>query len=66
MPLKKSEGNMYAWVTHTHSHLAGKCPHECVYCYVSQMAKKFPNMRARYSGPIRLIEDELNVESRHI
>jgi hypothetical protein len=45
MPLKKSEGNMYPWVTHTHSHLAGACPHECK-CYV-QMAKKFPNMRER-------------------
>ena len=34
MGLKKTKGNMYPWVTHTHSHLGGECPHRCVYCYV--------------------------------
>jgi DNA repair photolyase len=62
MPLKKSKGNMYPWVTHTHSHLAGKCPHECSYCYVQAMAQKFPTMKALYSGPIRLIEKEFEVD----
>lgn len=61
MPLKKSDGNMYPWVTHTHSHLGGECPHGCSYCYVQAMAKRFPNMRARYSGPVRIVEKELSV-----
>jgi protein gp37 len=62
MSLTKSKGNMYPWVTHTHSHLAGACPHACSYCYVQAMAKKFPSMQARYTGPIRLIEKELKVD----
>jgi DNA repair photolyase len=61
MSLKKSAGNMYPWVTHTHSHLGGKCPHECSYCYVSAMAAKFDTMRQRYGGVVRLIEDEFKV-----
>jgi len=62
MPLTKSKGNMYPWVTHTHSHLAGKCSHECSYCYVQAMAGRFPVMAERYSGPVRLIESELAVK----
>lgn len=59
MGLKRATGNMYDWVTHTHSHLAGKCPHECSYCYVQAMAKRFS--MDRYSGPVRLVESELAV-----
>ncbi|MEN6533337.1 MAG: DUF5131 family protein [Bryobacteraceae bacterium] len=58
--LKKSAGNMYPWVTHTKSYLRGKCPHECSYCYVQAMAKRFPNMRARYGGQIALDGPELS------
>jgi protein gp37 len=61
MPLKRSAGNMYPWVTHTHSHLAGACPHACSYCYVQAMARRFPEMKARYSGTVRLIEEEFSV-----
>ncbi len=61
MSLKKSAGNMYPWVTHTHSHLAGACPHACSYCYVQAMARRFPEMKKRYSGPVRLIEEEFSV-----
>lgn len=53
---------MYDWVTHTHSHLGGKCPHGCSYCYVQAMAVKFDTMKARYGGPICLIESELDVK----
>ena len=53
---------MYPWVTHTHSHLGGKCRHKCKYCYVQAMAKQFPNMRARYSGDMHLIEKEFDVK----
>lgn len=57
MSLKKSVGNMYPWVTHTHCHLGGECPHKCGYCYV----KSFPFRPAKYQGELRLIEKELIV-----
>jgi len=58
MPLKKSVGNMYDWVTHTHSHLGGECPHKCSYCYVQK--NRF-GVSPRYQGHVRLIEDEFKV-----
>ena len=33
--LKRSKGNMYPWVTHTFNPVAGRCPHQCAYCYAS-------------------------------
>lgn len=60
MPLTKSKGNMYPWVTHTHTHIGGKCPHECSYCYVQAMERRFGG--TRYSGELRLIEKELEVD----
>jgi DNA repair photolyase len=57
--LKKSRGNMYPWVTHTHSHLGGECPHRCSYCYVDN--PRFGRAK-RYQGEIRLIEEELKVD----
>lgn len=64
MPLKKNSGktNMYPWISHTHSMLAGACGHACSYCYVQAMSKKFPEMSKRYSGEIRLISEELSVD----
>lgn len=59
MPLKTSKGNMYPWVTHTHSHLGGECPHECSYCYVENPIHGRPD---RYKGPVRLVEKEFNVK----
>jgi DNA repair photolyase len=53
---------MYPWVTHTHTHLAGECPHKCSYCYVQAMAKHYPSLKEKYSGPIRLIEKEFEVK----
>jgi DNA repair photolyase len=44
---------MYPWVTHTHAALGGECPHKCVYCY---------GRTAKYRGPLRLIEAEMNVK----
>jgi len=58
MPLQKTKGNMYAWVSHTHAHLGGECPHECVYCYVENPRFGRPE---RYRGPLRLIEEEFSV-----
>lgn len=57
MSLRKSVGNMYPWVTHTHSHLGGECPHQCAYCYV----KNFPFRPVKYQGELRLIDKELLV-----
>jgi DNA repair photolyase len=59
MPLSKSRGQMYDWCTHTHSHLGGGCPHKCSYCYVQAMAKRFGH--DRYTGELRLVEKELDV-----
>jgi DNA repair photolyase len=57
MPLQKSKGNMYPWVTHTHCHLGGQCSHGCSYCYVDH----FPFGRPKkYQGELRLIEKEFN------
>lgn len=57
--LRKSTGNMYPWVTHTHSHLGGECPHKCVYCYVDNPRFGRPE---RYTGELRLIEKEFEVK----
>lgn len=56
MGLVKSHGNMYDWVTHMHTHLAGECPHKCTYCYVQKMCRT-----NKYKGEPRLIEPELDV-----
>ena len=61
MSLSKSKGDMYNWVTHQHAHLSGKCPHACSYCYVQAMAKRFPAMQAKYSGPVQIEAKELKV-----
>lgn len=58
MPLKKSKGNMYHWVTHTHTHLGGECPHKCVYCYVNNPRFGRPE---RYQGDLRLIDKEFSI-----
>lgn len=49
--------NMYNWVTKTRNFIGGKCPHRCHYCYVPHF--RFPALRKKYSGPLRLIEKEL-------
>lgn len=57
MALSKAKGNMYSWVTNVHTHLGGKCPHGCNYCYVQNMHYK----PEKYKGDLRLIEKELDV-----
>ena len=59
MPLKISKGNMYDWVTHTHSHLGGECPHKCTYCYVKK--NRF-GVAPRYLGAVNIIQFELDVD----
>jgi len=60
MPLNKTKGNMYEWITHTHNHLGGECPHTCVYCSIQDMQRRFPELP--YSGPLRLREKEFAVQ----
>jgi DNA repair photolyase len=64
MPLNKVKtgSNMYqGWIDFTHNHLAGACPHACTYCSTQDLARRFPNLHARYSGPPRLVGKELAV-----
>lgn len=42
MPLNKSKGNMYPFVTHTWNAIKGKCPHDCSYCYMKRFGKQKP------------------------
>jgi DNA repair photolyase len=41
MALNKSKGNMYEFVTHTWNTVKGACPHDCGYCYMKGLAKRF-------------------------
>ena len=59
MGLNRSKGNMYSWISHTHTHLGGECPHKCSYCYVNNLRFGRPE---KYQGPIWLIGKELNVK----
>ena len=59
MSLNKSNGNMYTFVTHTHSHLGGECPHKCIYCYVDSTRFGRP---AKYQGALRIVPAELKVK----
>lgn len=36
MSLNKQSGNMYPWVTHTWNTIKGRCPHDCMYCYMKR------------------------------
>lgn len=57
--MKKSSGNMYPWVTHTHAHLGGECPHKCSYCYVDNPRFGRPK---NFCGELRFIPESLNVK----
>jgi protein gp37 len=56
MPLNKFLGNMYEPVTHTWNPIKGDCPHDCSYCYVKRIYKRFK----KEQGPLCLDEKELN------
>lgn len=55
MALNRSKGNMYDFVTHTWNTVKGRCPHDCGYCYVKAIAKRF----CKEQGHARLDESEL-------
>lgn len=58
MPLNISKGNMYPWVTHTHTHIGGLCHYRCSYCYVDHPRFGRPK---KYSGPLQLLSKEFGV-----
>lgn len=33
--LNKQKGNMYPYVKYTWNAIRGKCPYECIYCYMN-------------------------------
>jgi len=41
MGLNKSQGNMYEFVTHTWNTVKGVCLHNCGYCYMKAIAKRY-------------------------
>ena len=49
---------MYPWISNMHTHLAGECKHGCKYCYVKT---GFQKNNPRYTGQIRVEEDEFKV-----
>jgi DNA repair photolyase len=49
MSLNKQSGNMYPWITHTWNPVRGKCPHDCIYCY----------MKGKPIGDLRFVEKEM-------
>jgi protein gp37 len=59
MPLTKTKGNNYNWITNSHNHLAGECQHMCRYCYVDNPRFGRPE---RYKGELRLVEKEFSVK----
>ena len=58
MPLNKSKGNMYDFITHTWNPIKGACPHGCSYCYMNKIYKRF----GKEPLPPRLVENELRVD----
>lgn len=58
MPINKSRGNMYTWVTHTHSHLYGRCAHRCSYCYAMRMRQWDPRLAAANKNKTYLASNE--------
>lgn len=53
MPLNKSTGNMYEFISHTWNTIKGECPHGCSYCYMHRWGKQ---------KPIRFDERELKTD----
>jgi DNA repair photolyase len=51
------KGNMYPGVK-TWNPLGGECPHKCSYCSTNAL-KRYPAIKEKYSGPLRLYFDVL-------
>ena len=53
MPLNKSKGNMYTFITDTWNTIKGKCPHDCLYCYMKKWGEQ---------PPVRLDKEEFKTD----
>jgi len=42
--LRKAKGNMYAFVDYTWNPIKGRCPHDCIYCYMKRWPLKEPRL----------------------
>jgi len=40
MSFRESKGNMFGFVTHTANFVSGKCPHDCLFCYLKRFPQK--------------------------
>ena len=64
MGLNKQKGNMYGFITHTWNPIKGRCPHDCIYCYMHRYwdAMDSQAVRAKYpnspDSKLRLDEKE--------
>ncbi len=57
--MNKANGDMYKWIDYTWNPVAGKCPHNCSYCYV----KKAPfSWSQKYKGKQRIHKKALNTK----
>ena len=55
MPMNKSRGNMYPWVTHTWNPIRGRCAHQCSYCYIART----PSLAKAWEQHAQLVDKEL-------
>lgn len=58
MSLNKAGGEMYPWADYTWNPLAGKCPHDCLYCYMKSPPICWSD---KYKGAQRIWEKELDI-----
>lgn len=55
MSMNKTKGNMYSWTNYTYNPIRGRCKHDCSYCSIKDIAKRFNQKQE----PIHLVESEL-------
>ncbi len=51
---------MYPFITHTWNPLAGECTMNCGYCSTKRLKERYPVLKEKYSGELRLVEKELS------
>lgn len=58
MRLTPANNNMYSWCDFTSNPLAGKCPHDCRYCYMKDLSM-YSQVKQKYSGSLRISKKDL-------